>query len=77
MAQTRLDDKENKKNAKKEEAEQKEAEIFATAKNTNEKQLIKKFMVDCQSRNEECSMDIVCVYAMPDGTKIETVNHTW
>ena len=77
MAQKVIDEKQKKKEEKEKEVEEKEAEIFAIAKKTNEKQLIKSFPIECQDINEECDIDWVCVYAMPDGTKTEIISHTW
>lgn len=52
-------------------------ELFTLAKETGEKQLISKWIEDCDDRTLECSTDICYLYAMPDGTqKIERV-HTF
>lgn len=59
-------------------AEQKRIDdIFDTAKNTGKKQVLRTFDIECQDPREECSVDIVTVWAMPDGSKTKTVNHTW
>jgi len=65
------------KEAKKVEKEDKEKAIFETAKTTGEKQLIEKYTVECNDPHEECDIDIITVYAMPDGTKKTVRNHTW
>lgn len=52
-------------------------ELFKLAKETGEKQLISKWIEDCNDRTLECSTDICYLYAMPDGTqKVERI-HTF
>ena len=51
--------------------------IFATAKETGKKQYINHYMADCNDPREECSTDVVTVYAMPDGTTKTERQHTW
>jgi len=51
--------------------------IFATAKETGKKQYIKHYMADCNDPREECSLDVVTIYAMPDGTTKTERQHTW
>lgn len=59
------------------EKEAKRQAIFNKAKETGEPQLLRQWMDKCNDRNEECSVDNVYEYAMPDGTtKIERY-HTW
>jgi len=65
------------KEAKKVDNENKEKAIFETAKQTGEKQVIESYSVECSDSNEECDLDIITVYAMPDGTKKTVRNHTW
>lgn len=60
-------------NAKKEEIEAK----FAKAKATGKKVLLRHWMSDCHSKNEECSLDTNYEYAMPDGTTKVEWTHTW
>jgi len=51
--------------------------IFQKAKDTGEKQLICKYSVNCDDPDEECNIDLVYEYAMPDGKrKIEKI-HTY
>lgn len=66
-----------KRNAKKADAEDKKNSIFEKAKQTGEKQIIETYSVECPDDDEECDVDIVTVYAMPDGTTHKTQNHTW
>lgn len=52
-------------------------EFFETAKSTGKKQLIKKWIEPCNNKNEECNLDMVYLYAMPDGSKKTERQHTW
>ena len=69
------DTKEKATKASKAEAET-EA-IFAAAKATGQKQILKKYIDDCDGSVRECSTDSVTIYAMPDGTTTETRIHTF
>ncbi len=53
------------------------AAIFETAKTTGAKQVLDTYMAECHDRHEECSQDVVTVYAMPDGTTATERQHTW
>ena len=53
------------------------ANIFAVAKETGKKQEIKHYMAECNDPREECSTDVVTIYAMPDGTEKTERMHTW
>jgi hypothetical protein len=64
-------------NKTKEEEQNRINNIFETAKKTGEKQLISKWLEDCNDPREECNTDICCEWAMPDGTRQYTRNHTW
>jgi hypothetical protein len=66
-----------KKNAKKAAKQAEKDTIFQKAKETGEKQIIETYSVECSDPDEECDVDIVTVYAMPDGTTKTTQNHTW
>ena len=62
---------------KKAEKEAKIKAIYESARLTNEKQLLSKWSDDCDDPREQCDIDIVYEYAMPNGTvKIER-HHTW
>jgi hypothetical protein len=65
------------KEAKKAEIQDKEKAIFEKAKQTGEKQILEKYTVECSDPEESCDIDEVIIYAMPDGTKKRTQNHTW
>ena len=62
---------------KKKEAEDNLNSLFEVAKKTGIKQKIQSWSEDCNDPNEDCSLDIITVYAMPDGTKKVERNHTW
>lgn len=53
------------------------AEKFALAKRTGEKVLIKSYSEECDDPNEDCDVDNVSVYAMPNGEHKIVRNHTW
>lgn len=53
------------------------AGIFAVAKETGKRQVLKSWMEDCNDPREECSTDSVTLWAMPDGTTKTTRTHTW
>jgi hypothetical protein len=50
---------------------------YAEAKSTGKPVEIRRFMDDCNDPNEECSSDIVTVYAMPNGGTKSERQHTW
>lgn len=76
IAKTVQDEQEAIHNTKKVEDER-IASIFALAKSTAEKQVLSKNTVDCNDQSEECSTDIITVYAMPDGSTKTVRTHTW
>lgn len=65
---------EAKKQAEKEAEEQKK---FQEAKETGKPVELHRFVTDCNDPSQECSTDIVIVYAMPDGTTTEKRIHTY
>lgn len=65
---------EAKKQAEKEAEEQKK---FQEAKETGKPVELHRFVTDCNDPSQECSTDIVIVYAMPDGTTTEERIHTY
>ena len=77
LAKNWKEEVERKEQEQKEEKEAIKAKIFGKAKETNEKQLLDRFMVPCSDRNEECDADTVSVYAMPDGSEKTVQNHAW
>ena len=52
-------------------------EFFETARSTGKKQLIKKWIEPCNDKNEECNLDMVYLYAMPNGMQKKIRQHTW
>jgi hypothetical protein len=67
----------DKAKAEKETETKRIAAIFAKAAETGEKQELERHTDDCNDPSEECNMDIITVWAMPDGTKTTTRTHTW
>ena len=60
--------------------EQKNAELkakFAEAEATGKPVKIKEYSTSCNNPREECSLDIVAIWAMPDGTQKEERIHTY
>ena len=51
--------------------------IFEKAEVTGERQILSSWNCECNDPKEECSLDIVTEYAMPDGTTKTVRNHTW
>ncbi len=49
---------------------------FAKARETGQRVLLSQFCADCDGSAYECSMDVVSVWAMPDGTTAQTRIHT-
>lgn len=68
----------DKKEKEKEEKERKEREaIFEKARVTGEKQVLSKILCDCNDPYEECNLDIIYLYALPNGETEEVRTHTW
>ncbi|MED5050628.1 hypothetical protein P9850_01925 [Anoxybacillus rupiensis] len=63
----------------KKEAEQKEKldKLFEEAKRTGEKVEIRRWTTSCNDPNEECDLDTIIEYAMPDGSIKKERYHTW
>lgn len=43
----------------------------------SEAQLLYSYQAPCNDNNEECDVDIVYIYAMPDGSTKEVRSHTY
>lgn len=56
---------------------EKERVAFEKARSTGKPVELFSWAEDCNDPKEECSTDIVTVYAMPDGTKKTKRIHTW
>lgn len=65
------------KEAKKAAAEAERAEKFEEAKKTGKPVEIRSWTADCNDPHEQCSLDIITEYAMPDGTITTDREHTW
>jgi len=66
-------EKEEKEVARKAELEKK----FEEAKRTGQKVEIRRWTTDCNNPNEECDLDVIVEYAMPDGSTKTERYHTW
>lgn len=56
-----------------------ESVMFAEAKATGQRVMIRHYMDNCRGswqERQECSLDHITVWANPDGTKTETAEHT-
>lgn len=54
-----------------------EAKAFAEAAQTGEKVRIRSYALPCSDPTEECEIDVITVWALPDGRIEETRQHTW
>ncbi len=59
------------------EAEAARKTIFDIARRTGQKQVLDNYTDECNDPREECSLDSVTVYAMPDGSTKTVRSHTW
>lgn len=59
------------------EKEEKRKAVFDEAKRIGKKIKLYSYTDECRSKNEDCSTDIITRYAMPDGSEIEEVTHTY
>lgn len=50
---------------------------FDEARTTGKPVMLKQYTTDCNDHREECSTDIITVWAMPDGSTKEKRTHTW
>ena len=50
---------------------------FIKAKESGNPQVLKTWMADCNDPDEQCSLDHVTLFAMPDGTTKQNRMHTW
>jgi len=73
FARPAMEKKEAEKKAKEEAIQAK----FAEAKETGNPVMLHHYMDECNNPHEECDLDSVTVYAMPDGTTKTTRMHTW
>lgn len=53
------------------------ARAFAKAARTGQPVIIDSYSDECNDPREECDLDQVTVYAMPDGSTKTTRSHTW
>ena len=84
ISQKRLEELKAEKEAEeKREAEEEKRKLvekaakFDEAKKTGKPVLLRKWTEDCNDPREECSLDVVYEYAMPDGSTKNERQHTW
>ena len=63
--------------AKKVAGDQKRADAFAEAGRTGQPVVLKRWSEECDGSTEECDVDNITLYAMPDGTTKKTRSHSW
>lgn len=63
--------------AKKKAREAERAAKFDEARRTGKAVLLRKWLEPCCDPREECSMDLVSEYALPDGSTKNERHHTW
>lgn len=69
---------ERDKKAKLEDERKRDLEAkYSKAKKEGVPVLIRKYTMECTDSTEECSLDIISVYAQPDGTEKTTRTHTY
>jgi len=57
--------------------DEKTVAIFAKAKETGEKQVLRQWSGECNDPDESCDIDNIYEYAMPDGSVKTERHHTW
>ena len=73
----KIENTEMERQAEKEKAKVERQAKFDEAKEAGKPVELNRYMDDCNNPREECSTDIVTVWAMPDGTTKTTRQHTW
>jgi ribosomal protein L9 len=63
--------------AKKQEKEAARQAKFTEAKETGKPVVLRHYMDECNDPHEECDLDSITIYAMPDGSEKTTRSHTW
>lgn len=76
-AEKRLKEIAAEKSEKATQKQLKEQKIFEKAKETGEMQVLRMWSEPCNDPNEECNLDNIIVYAMPDGDTKTVRSHTW
>jgi hypothetical protein len=63
--------------AKKQEKEAARQAKFTEAKETGKPVVLRHYMDEWNDPHEECDLDSITIYAMPDGSEKTTRSHTW
>ena len=77
LSQTREHAKEQAKKAAQEKQDAALQAAINKARETGKPVLLKSWMEDCSDPREECSLDLVTIHALPDGTTRTERQHTW
>lgn len=77
LAEKKAQEAEQKKLEKEKAEKERIKKLFEKARETGEKQVIEQYSVPCNVPEEDCDIDTVTVYAMPDGTRKTERHHTW
>jgi len=74
-----LEKKQRKVNADelKKETDEKRKACFEKARRTGKRVKLYSYSDDCNNNDEDCDLDIITVYAMPDGSTEEERSHTY
>ena len=65
------------KKAQKEAQHKAREKLFQQAAETGKPVILHQYQAPCNDPNEECDVDDVVVYAMPDGSTKTVRNHSW
>jgi len=60
-----------------EEEAKKRREVKALVEATGEAQILKRYSTECDDPDEECNLDYVTIWLLPNGRTIEKRQHTW
>jgi len=77
MVQKKENLRKTEQDLKDEQKRKKRDVAFLTAKQTNTPQVLSSWMEDCNDPEEQCSLDHVTVYAMPNGTTKKERQHMY
>ena len=77
LSQTREQAREQAKKAAQEKQDAAMQDAVNKAKETGKPALLKSWMEECSDPCEECSLDLVTIHVLPDGTTRRDRQHTW
>lgn len=68
IEEVEIEDKEESKKRK---------EVKALVEATGEAQILKRYSTECDDPDEECNLDYITIWLLPNGRTIEKRQHTW